>query len=118
MRRSRWQLAITWILLAFSVYVAVFTDPSLPSRLATLMGIAAFLALVLRVGWVIPCIIAGVYVGFMMDPDVKGGTLESQILETVAFICGGAIVGFVVGLGIDVYKDEADSSANEGSRQD
>ena len=118
MRRSKWQLAFTWLLLTFSVYVAVITHPSGPSQLAVSMGVAAFLALVLRVGWVIPCIIAGVYVGFMMDPDVKGGTFESQMFETVAFICGGAIVGFAVGLAIDVRKDETDSSANEGSRQD
>ncbi len=118
MRRSKWQLAITWILLGFSAYVAVVTYPSGPSRLAVSMGVAAFLALVLRVGWVIPCTIAGVYVGLIMDAHVKGGTDESQMLETVVSICGGAFAGFVIGLMIDGCKD---SCANEGSttsRQD
>lgn len=112
MRRSNWQIGFTWILVVFSAYVAVVTYPSGPSQLAVSMGVAAFLALVLRVGWVIPCTIAGVYVGLIMDARVKGGSDESQMLKTVASICGGAIAGFVVGFMIDGCKD---SCANEGN---
>jgi hypothetical protein len=118
MRRSKRQLAFTWILIAFSAHVAAGTYPSGPSRLAVSMGIVVFLALVLRVGWVIPCTVAGVYVGLIMDARVKGGTYESQMLETVVSICGGAIAGFLVGSMVDGCKDSCASEGNPTSRQD
>lgn len=118
MRRSRWQLAFTCILVAFSSHFAVVACLSFVFLLATSMGVAAFRALVLCVGWVVPCTIAGVHIGLIMDARVKGGTDESQMLETVVSICGGTIAGLLVGLIIDGSKD---SGGNEGSlttRQD
>jgi hypothetical protein len=65
------------------------------------LGAVATITLFLRVGWVIPCMIAGTYSGFVLDARVKGGTIESQMWETVVSIAVGATVGLVAGLAID-----------------
>lgn len=101
MQRSRWQLAFTWGLVAFSVLLASRCPWCGVMWLAALMGIAALAALVLPVGWSIPGMIAGVYGGLIADMHVKGGAIESQMWETVTSIGIGAIVGLAIGLAID-----------------
>ncbi|MBN2581110.1 MAG: hypothetical protein JXB10_19160 [Pirellulales bacterium] len=58
-------------------------------------------SLILRLGWIVPCMVVGTLTGAFLDPMIKGGTIESQMWETVRYICGGAIVGLVLGLVID-----------------
>lgn len=55
-------------------------------------------ALVFRLGWLVPCVAFGTMVGLFFDPAVKGGTYESQIRETLTYICSGTIAGLVVGI--------------------
>jgi len=61
-------------------------------------------ALIFRLGWLVPCIVLGTLAGILLDPAIKGGTIESQMWETVSYICFGAVAGFVVGLMIDMDR--------------
>jgi hypothetical protein len=58
-------------------------------------------SLILRLGWLVPCMVVGTLTGIFLDPLIKGGTIESQMWETVRYICGGTIAGLVLGLVID-----------------
>ena len=53
------------------------------------------------VGWSVPFAIAGTYVGLLLDARVKGGTIESQMYESVLSIVVGTVVGFMIGAHID-----------------
>ncbi len=58
-------------------------------------------SLIFRMGWLVPCIVIGTFAGTLLDAKVKGGTIESQMWETVWSICSGAVVGCVIGLIVD-----------------
>lgn len=58
---------------------------------------------ILRLGWLVPCMIGGIIFGISMDADIKGGTIESKMWETVANIGFGAALGLLAGLLIDHY---------------
>ena len=55
----------------------------------------------LRCGWVPFMAIAGVVLGLMSDPIVKGGTHESMMSETVNHLAGGTAIGLLIGLVLD-----------------
>jgi hypothetical protein len=64
----------------------------------------------LRVGWFVPFTIAGFYFGlFVLNPPVKGGTIEYQMHETVGWILVGTVGGFIIGAVIDYSKSHANS---------
>ena len=73
-------------------------------------------SLIFRLGWLVPCIVCGILAGIFLDPSIKGGTIESQMWETVSYICSGAVAGFVVGLVIDAARNapqnQNDNDAN------
>lgn len=74
------------------------------------LGAMTLLSLTLRVGWIVPCMIAGVYLGMLLDPAVKGGTAESKMVGTVSWIVVGTIIGFVTGLFVDRAKASQDGN--------
>jgi hypothetical protein len=102
---SRLQIGCSVALVLFSAYLAVVAYPSRGWLWGASLGAVALLSVVIRVGWVIPCTIAGVYVGMcVLDPPIKGGDPESQMMETVSAICIGTVLGMAVGFLIDVYN--------------
>ena len=47
--------------------------------------------------------IAGCYLGMtVLDPTIKGGTIESQMQETVNCIVTGTLIGFGIGAFLDI----------------
>jgi len=94
-RSSRYRVGFTLVLVAFSAWVAVVNYPYLSWLLCGGLGLVAGASIFLRVGWATPCMIAGVYVGMILDAHVKGGTAESQMYETVWAITLGAAFGLV-----------------------
>jgi hypothetical protein len=101
---SRLQIGCSVALVLFSAYVAVVAYPHQAWLLGASLGGVALLSVVIRVGWVIPCTIAGVYVGMcVLDPAIKGGDPESQMMETVGAICIGTVLGMAVGFLIEGY---------------
>jgi len=94
------RIGFTLLLMALSAML-IANYPHTAWLLGASLGAVATITLFLRVGWVIPCMIAGTYSGFVLDARVKGGTIESQMWETVVSIAVGATVGLVAGLAID-----------------
>ena len=88
-------------LVLFSAYAAIVAYPFGAWKFGAALGGLAFVSIFLRVGWFVPFTISGTYVGLVLDARVKGGTIESQMQETVTSIVAGAICGFVVGALID-----------------
>ncbi len=99
--RSPSRIVFTLLLVAFSGFSAFQTYPCGVSLLSVGLGVVAFITVFLRVGWTIPCMIAGVYVGEICDATVKGGTEESQMWETVHAITVGTAIGLALGLAVD-----------------
>ncbi|APZ96642.1 hypothetical protein Fuma_06315 [Fuerstiella marisgermanici] len=88
-------------LVFFSTYVALVTYPFGAWKFGAALGALAFLSIFLRVGWFVPFAIAGTYAGIMLDARVKGGTIESQMQETIVSIVVGTVSGFAIGVTID-----------------
>ena len=103
-RRSRSQRGCLFALVCFSAYVAAFAYcPFWERKLGVALGLHALVCLLLRVGWVIPFMIAGCYLGMtVLDPTIKGGTIESQMQETVNCIVTGTLIGFGIGAFLDI----------------
>jgi hypothetical protein len=97
MKRSKRQIALTLFLLLISLQMAVLSYPLRFWKLGAAMAVMSLVALVLRVGWVVTLMIAGVYVGLILDPPIKSGTRESQMWETLSWICAGVTAGFFLG---------------------
>jgi hypothetical protein len=91
-------------LVVFSGYVAIVSYPAGAWRLGAAFAALAFASIFLRVGWFVPFAIAGTYTGMILDARVKGGTIESQMQETVTSIVVGTICGFVIGAFIDASR--------------
>ncbi len=73
-------------LVLFSAYVAIVAHPAGAWKFGAAFAALALVSIVLRVGWFVPFTIAGTYAGMMLDAGVKGGTIESQMQETVTSI--------------------------------
>jgi hypothetical protein len=58
----------------------------------------SIVSIALRLGWTVPCIIAGTICGAGLDPAVKSGTLERQMRETATKLYIGIAIGLVIGL--------------------
>ena len=57
-------------------------------------------------GWAVPCIVIGALISVMMDKPIKGGSMESQMWETIGRIWLGVFSGFVVGLILDRFTPD------------
>ena len=104
MSRSKWQLAFMFLLAGLSAYVAVVSYPYRVWLLGATLTAVALSGVVLRVGWVVPCTIAGAYLGLLAiihDPYMSYRTIELQVLIIAVLICIGTIVGCFIGLAID-----------------
>lgn len=101
--RSRLQIAFTWNLLLISLPAIGTTDSFAGWLIVASLGFFSLLALVLRVGWVVPCTIAGAYVGVAgtMDQHGYGSTVEDHIRSVTILLMTCTIVGLVMGLFID-----------------
>jgi len=106
-RRSKWQLAFTALMAAFSAYLAFEMYPYPAFIVAASMGAVAFMGIMFRVGWFIPCIAAGVCAGLMIGEVFRGGSIASQMSVTVTSVGLGAIIGCVLGLVIDSTQPSA-----------
>lgn len=101
-RKSRLHIGCLLAILVFSAYLAIVTYPSGAWKFGAAFGSLAFASIFLRVGWFVPFAIAGAFLGMSLDAQPKGGTVESQMQETVKSILGGTICGFVIGAMIDL----------------
>ena len=115
-KKSRIQIACLLVLAAFSAFIAIRMFPYGFGRLGLAFTILSLASLFLRVGWFVPFTIAGTYAGIMMDARVKGGSIESQMWETVTSIVFGAVIGFAFGGFLDLLAVKSDSESNEDSR--
>lgn len=110
------RLVFTLLLLGYSATLAYSEFPHRVWLLGAGLGIVALVSLALPVGWVVPCTVAGVYLGMVLDPPVKGGTTESQMMETATWIVVGTVIGFVVGIWMDSsgtrHNDQHDHDGN------
>ena len=103
--KTRTQMGCLVALISFSVFLAFTAYPYGVWRFGAAFGTLALVSVFLRVRWFVPFTIAGVYFGmFVLDPAVKGGTIESQMNETVGYIVLGSLVGFVIGVSIDIGR--------------
>ena len=94
-------LPLFLLLAALATLVYSTTGERVWQLFAALAGFSS-LALLLRFGWVVPCMVAGTVIGFFADPAIKGGDHESQMWETVWHLVGGTLVGLFIGILIDV----------------
>src|SRR5579859_7240504 len=67
------------------------------------VGLAAccLAAFVFRWGYSVPCVVLGLLVGGYLDLHVKGGSVESQMWETVTSVAIGTAMGLLVGVALD-----------------
>lgn len=103
--KTRTQMGCLVALICFSAFLAFTAYPYGVWRFGAAFAILALASVFLRVGWFVPFTIAGAYFGmFVLDPPVKGGTIESQMNETVGCILFGSVAGFVIGASIDMAR--------------
>jgi hypothetical protein len=99
------QIGCLIALVCFSALLAINAYPYLSWKFGAAFGLLTFASLFLSVGWFVPFTIAGSYFGmFVLDPSIKGGTIESQMNETAGSIVMGTIVGFAIGAMIDLSR--------------
>ncbi|MCB0909966.1 MAG: hypothetical protein KDB63_22950, partial [Nocardioidaceae bacterium] len=103
-RKPMLQIGCLVALVLFSTYVALVTYPFGAWKFGAALGTLAFVSIFLRVGWLVPFAVAGTYAGLLLDARVKGGTIESQMHETVMSIVTGTAYGFAIGAMIDRIK--------------
>ena len=108
-----------WTCTAFSVLLGVGltflaalsyarSDRWLAMFLGTL-GCATWIAAALRLGWPVPGMVSGTFIGFMLDARPKSGDTESQMWETVGSIALGAILGLALGLAAEELRGNRES---------
>ncbi|QDT26876.1 hypothetical protein Enr10x_21870 [Gimesia panareensis] len=75
-------------------------------------------ALIFRSGWLIPCTVCGTLFGIFLDPTIKGGTIDSQMWETVSSLWSGVIAGVVFGFAINTTltatENESEKETDNG----
>lgn len=103
--KSRLQIGCLSALVLFSAHIAIIAFPYREWTYGAALGTLALVSLFLRVGWFVALTIAGFYFGlFVLDSQVKGGTAETQMRETIYCILTGTIGGFFIGSLIDKFK--------------
>jgi hypothetical protein len=111
--RSPSRIAFTLLLVAFSAFSAFQTYPFRAWLFSAGLGVVALIIVFLRVGWTVPCMIAGSYVGEIFDAGVKGGTAESKMWEAVHAIAVGTAIGFALGIAVDVLAGMSGGGQHE-----
>ena len=72
-------------------------------QIAVVLACFSCLALVFRLGWLVPCTVIGVFLGcFVCPPPIGSGTAVSKMQDTISGIWQGTAFGVVVGLAIDL----------------
>jgi hypothetical protein len=118
---TRWKCALL-TLLNIVIWLS-FAAECYPRRgwyLGTGLAAISAATLMLRCGWVAPCMVFGIYFGLtVFDPMIKGGDQVSQMWETVGSMVKGLVLGFVVGLLLDArHAGKLNASAGAGERSD
>lgn len=103
-RLTQWYFAV-WLVGAPSLAWTIWGSPQFGSIVLAGFGIFVLIGLSLR-SPIIVFILAGVVAGFLMDPPVKGGSMESQTWETVTRLFVGVFLGFLVGLWLNMAVRE------------
>lgn len=101
--RSRAKSGCLIALLCFSIFLSAIVYPIDIWWWFIVFGLHALVSLFLRVGWVIPFTMAGIYFGIIVldAPGITGGTWESRMEKTVTSILAGTVIGFGVGYTLD-----------------
>lgn len=68
--------------------------------------VSCIAAAICRWGCLLPCTLMGMVLGATLDPAVKHGSHESQVIETIWFIVLGTLLGVGVGVLLDVLHAE------------
>ncbi len=95
------QILLTVLTGSFA-FLAWWNDSGYFWRLYSGLFAGSTTALLFRSGWLIPCTVCGTIFGIFLDPPIKGGTIDSQMWETVSSLWSGVIAGIVIGFVIDV----------------
>jgi hypothetical protein len=120
--KTRFQKGCLVMLVCFFAFLALSAYPHDEWRFGAVFGLISLVSLFLRVGWVVPLTIAGIYFGMILDPPVKDGNMESRYKKTVCNILFGAIAGFAAGAFIDATRDArrhqaaADGTTTDGEQ--
>lgn len=75
--------------------------------LPTGLTLCLILSLVLRAGWIAPCMTCGIFLGVMSTAGLRGGPIEAQIREDIRTIAISAFLGLVVGCALDLAQMES-----------
>lgn len=82
----------------------------LTSRLGLCLCVVSILSVIIRVGWIIPCMIFGVLLGMELAPrPMSATTAETRMMGFIISIGLGAIYGGAIGLLIDMAKRNRDT---------
>lgn len=119
--RSRTLLAVQILLIIITglfTFLAWSNDIGQVWKLYAGLFAVSMAALIFRSGWLIPCTVCGTIIGDLSDPPVKGGTIDSQMWETVSCLWSGVIAGILIGFSIDAtlseLEDETDNEEDAG----
>lgn len=108
-------MAITSLPLIFAVMdVIAFPHADGPGWLwwfvFGVLFVCAVAGFVFRLGSVVPSSVFGTFWGIALDLHVKGGSIESQMWETVRSVSVGFIAGVVVGVLLDRQAQSTERS--------
>jgi hypothetical protein len=98
-----YRIEFTLILLVVSGLL-VYSYPQRIWLFGLILGAVATITIFLRVGWAIPCVIAGAYVGLFANGPVRSGPIDAQMWQDVRAIVVFSIVGLLTGLAVDNWK--------------
>jgi xanthine/uracil permease len=122
-RRVSWFLTGTQICVAMiygTVAVAAYAaDGKLShwSLAAVTLAVCSLLSAAFRKGWLIPCVLLGVLLGFYLAIiKVKGGDHESQRWETVGSVCFWTLLGGFAGVAADTVSRKCRNPENESCK--
>ena len=102
---ARWQCALlTALNLLIALGVALTGSPPAVQRFGAGFAAISAVSFFLRVGWVVPCMIAGTYLGFLFEPPFGHGTQETAMRETAGRVVVGLGLGLIIGLLIENYQ--------------
>ena len=108
-RRSRANLTFTVLMAALSACLAFAMYPYPMCIIAASMSVICLMAILVRVGWYVPCLVAGVCVRLLFVQMARLSSFEWQMYVTVTAVSLGAIAGCCFGLAIDSAERKANS---------
>lgn len=107
-KRPRSLIGCLILIVLFSAFNALVTFPYGVVAFGS-FGVIALVSIFLRVGWCVPFTIAGFYFGmFVLNPSLKHGPIDAQMYETVGLVATGTVVGFGIGITLDMCSVPAD----------